>query len=125
MAVCCLPGGLILKKNTSWGGFMRANIQELNDYEILSERLRSNKCLFKELVNLNSEAIGVILHERQTELFCEWGHRWFDLKRTDSINSVLGREKPQYWAPDGHEALYPIPQIELRNNTALIQNPGF
>jgi len=70
------------------------------------------------------EAMGVILHERQTELFTEWGHRWFDLKRTDSINAVLGREKP-WWPADGHAALYPIPYTDLLYNPNLTQNPGY
>jgi len=69
-------------------------------------------------------AIGVILHERQTELFTEWGHRWLDLKRTDSINAVLGREKP-WWPVDGHAALYPIPASDLQYNPSLTQNPGY
>lgn len=69
-------------------------------------------------------AMGVILHERQTELFTEWGHRWLDLKRTDSINAVLGREKP-WWPADGHAALYPIPYTDLLYNPNLTQNPGY
>lgn len=71
-----------------------------------------------------TEAMGVILHERQTELFTEWGHRWFDLKRTDSINAVLGREK-SWWPADGHAALYPIPYTDILYNPNLTQNPGY
>lgn len=78
------------------------------------------------VVNAGSlaQAMGVILHERQTELFTEWGHRWFDLKRTDSINAVLGREKP-WWPADGHAALYPIPYTDVLYNSNLTQNPGY
>ena len=71
-----------------------------------------------------TQAMGAILHERQTELFTEWGHRWFDLKRTDSINAVLGREKP-WWPADGHAALYPIPYTDMLYNPTLTQNPGY
>jgi hypothetical protein len=71
-----------------------------------------------------TQAMGAVLHERQTELFTEWGHRWFDLKRTDSINAVLGREKP-WWPADGHAALYPIPYTDLLYNSNLTQNPGY
>ena len=70
------------------------------------------------------EAMGVILHERQTELFVEWGHRWLDLKRTDSINAVLGREK-SWWPADGHAALWPIPYTDIIYNPSLTQNPGY
>lgn len=70
------------------------------------------------------EAMALILHERQVELFAEWGHRWLDLKRTDSINNILGREK-SWWPADGHAALYPIPNSELITNPSLKQNPGY
>ncbi len=59
--------------------------------------------------------------ERQLELFAEWGHRWFDLKRTGRANAVLG-SKPG-WQP--HDMLYPIPVQELQRNGSLTQNPGY
>ncbi|HEY4289869.1 MAG TPA: RagB/SusD family nutrient uptake outer membrane protein [Puia sp.] len=71
-----------------------------------------------------SEAMGIILHERQVELFVE-GHRWFDLKRVDSVNAVMARVKPQYWPVDGHAALYPLPYTELSRDVNLVQNPGY
>ena len=75
-------------------------------------------------IDLN-DALGKILHERQVELFCEWGHRWLDLKRMDSVNAVMAREKPQYWPADGHAALYPIPYTELVSDQYLTQNAGY
>jgi len=87
--------------------------------------IRTRAGLGAATFNSFNDALTGILHERQTELFCEWGHRWFDLKRNDSINSVLAREKPQYWPADGHTALYPIPFAELQRNQNLIQNPGY
>jgi len=61
-------------------------------------------------------------HERQVELFTEWGHRWFDLKRTGAINTVLGAEKTT-WTPNA--ALLPIPKLELQADVNLTQNPGY
>jgi hypothetical protein len=63
-----------------------------------------------------------IMHERQTELFAEWGHRWFDLRRTGKINSVLSTEKIN-WKPA--MALYPIPLQEMEANPSLEQNTGY
>lgn len=60
--------------------------------------------------------------ERQTELFCEWGNRWFDLKRTGRVDAVLGAEKSS-WKPTA--ALYPIPLSEIQSNPFLTQNPGY
>lgn len=64
-----------------------------------------------------------IEHERQTELFSEWGHRWCDLKRTGSIDTVLGTEKNTFW--ETSDALFPIPQSEIKYNHNLSQNPGY
>jgi hypothetical protein len=60
--------------------------------------------------------------ERQTELFCEWGHRWLDLKRTGRLNTVLSAVKP-YWR--SFAALYPIPFSQLQLNVYLMQNSGY
>lgn len=63
--------------------------------------------------------------ERQTELFAEWGHRWFDLKRTGKASSVLSAiPLKQPWKGDD-QLLYPIPPSELRVNAALKQNKGY
>lgn len=61
--------------------------------------------------------------ERQAELFCEWGHRWYDLKRTGRANDVLSILKPGTWQPT--DILWPIPQQEINLNPSLIQNPGY
>jgi starch-binding outer membrane protein, SusD/RagB family len=62
-------------------------------------------------------------HERRIELFSEWGHRWFDLKRTDRINAIMSLVKPNNWKPTA--ALYPIPLVEINANINLKQNTGY
>jgi starch-binding outer membrane protein, SusD/RagB family len=64
-----------------------------------------------------------IQKERQVELFAEWGHRWLDLKRTHTIDQVLGAAKAPNWQPT--DALYPIPFLEIQRNPFLTQNPGY
>ena len=63
-----------------------------------------------------------IAHERQVEMFYEWGDRWLNLKRTNTANTVLGAEKPG-WV--GTDTLYPIPQIAISTNPNLTQNAGY
>jgi hypothetical protein len=63
-----------------------------------------------------------IMQERRIELFVEWGNRWFDLKRTNKADAVLGASKPG-WQP--HDALYPIPLGQITTNPFLVQNPGY
>lgn len=71
------------------------------------------------------ELLAAVAKERRTELFAEWGHRWFDLKRTGKMNSVLAATPlKQPWAGD-YQALYPIPVSEISVNHFLTQNPGY
>ncbi|PWG81475.1 RagB/SusD family nutrient uptake outer membrane protein [Pararcticibacter amylolyticus] len=61
--------------------------------------------------------------ERRAELFCEWGHRFLDLKRTGRLDAVLGTEKPGVWKPAA--AQYPVPAAEISKNPNLVQNAGY
>ncbi|HVS96209.1 MAG TPA: RagB/SusD family nutrient uptake outer membrane protein, partial [Puia sp.] len=70
-----------------------------------------------------ADLLAAIDHENQVEFFCEWGHRWFDLKRLGRINAVLGAEKPAVWHPT--DALYPIPNNEILTNPNITQNAGY
>lgn len=66
-----------------------------------------------------------IAHEWQTEFFCEWGHRWFNLKRTGKAHEVLSAiSYKQPWAGD-YQLLYPIPFGEIKLNNKLTQNTGY
>jgi starch-binding outer membrane protein, SusD/RagB family len=67
--------------------------------------------------------LNAILHERQIELFAEWGHRFLDLKRTQKADIVLGAIKSPNW--QSTDALYPIPQSQINLNPNLTQNPGY
>lgn len=71
-----------------------------------------------------TDMIDAIMHERQVELFAEWGHRWFDLKRTGKANSVLGAidEKKPF---SNSALLYPIPQTEIIRDPFITQNQGY
>ena len=71
-----------------------------------------------------SDVLNEIHKQRQNEMFCEWGNRWYDLKRWGIVNSVLSVEKSS-WPSDGHAALFPIPFSEIQNDSHLIQNPGY
>lgn len=68
------------------------------------------------------ELLAVIMQERRVELFTEWGHRFFDLKRNGKLDKVLSSVKPN-WKP--HHGLLPLPQSELLINQNLTQNTGY
>jgi hypothetical protein len=67
--------------------------------------------------------VNAVLHERQIELFSEWGHHILDLKRLGQANSVLGSYKPT-WKRDT-SLLLPIPQNEINTDPNLKQNQGY
>ncbi|WP_276504446.1 RagB/SusD family nutrient uptake outer membrane protein [Terrimonas pollutisoli] len=69
-----------------------------------------------------STLLEAIQNERRIELLAEWGHRWFDLKRTGVVSTVLQPLKAGWQATD---TLYPIPLAEINSNPLLYQNPGY
>jgi hypothetical protein len=82
-------------------------------------------------ISLLDEAISdtdlqlAIGKEWQTEFFCEWGHRWMNLKRTGRAAAVLSQiPHKQPWAGD-HQLLYPVPGTERMNNPFLSQNKDY
>lgn len=70
-----------------------------------------------------AQMLSAVEQERKMELFGEWGHRWFDLKRTNRANAVIGSLKPTTWKATS--VLYPIPDAQRLINTALTQNLGY
>jgi len=91
--------------------------------------IRTRAGLLGTSANDEASLLTAILEERRHELFCEWGHRWLDLKRTGKINEVMNVVTPiksngtVQWQP--YQALYPIPYLELQRAPNLVQNPGY
>lgn len=72
--------------------------------------------------------LTAILNERRHELFSEWGHRWFDLKRTSNIDPVMTIVTPSkstgiQW--QHFQQLYPIPLEAIKGSPNLTQNSGY
>ncbi|RPE14184.1 RagB/SusD family nutrient uptake outer membrane protein [Chitinophaga lutea] len=61
--------------------------------------------------------------ERQMELFAEWGHRWFDLKRTGRAPVVMKAIRGDKWQDT--DVRYPIPASARASNIHLTQNEGY
>jgi hypothetical protein len=67
-----------------------------------------------------------IARERRVELFAEWGHRWFDLKRTGGLDAVMGTvtaAKGGTWA--SYKALFPVAESEMLANPNIAPTPGY
>ena len=100
----------------------RAQLGQVSEAVADLNTIRSRAGLPPLLLTDQAAVLAAIGHERQVELFAEYGHRWLDLKRTQQVNVVLGSEKSG-WQPD--DALYPLPAQELQQNPSLVQNPGY
>lgn len=88
--------------------------------------VRKRAGLAPSVANTAVDLLSAIQHERQAELFTEWGDRWFDLKRTGKVNEVMEQVTPfkgGIW--NSNWQLYPIPLTELQANPNLVQNPGY
>ena len=70
--------------------------------------------------------LNAIAHERRVELFTENANRFFDLKRTGTIDSVMTAFAPQKGATWSHYMqLFPIPTSDLIQDPNLTANPGY
>ena len=93
----------------------------VNDLNVI--RQRAGLVIFTVPTVLSKATIlSTIEHERWVELFTESSDRWFNLKRLNLADTVLGLIKPQWKA---FQKLYPIPTQELNANKQLIDNDGY
>jgi len=99
----------------------RASQAKLSDAKTDLNVIRTRSGLAPTTATDIASLLSAIEDERKLELFAEWGHRFFDLKRTSRINAVLG-VKPGWNETD---TLWPIPLQELQRNSNLTQNPGY
>jgi len=90
------------------------------------DTIRTRAGLPNTTASTQAEFLNAILHERQVELFTEWGHRWYDLIRTGNANSVMSVVTPLkggVWSPNWQ--LFPIPQDDILIDHNLTQNNGY
>lgn len=101
----------------------RAHLNKLPEALEDINSIRNRAGIAPVLARSQQQVLNEIENQRRMELFSEWGHRWLDLKRTKRIDEVIGPLNPTWETTD---ALYPIPESEIRNNPNLgPQNPGY
>lgn len=101
----------------------QGNLSEaISDLDVIRQRAELQLI---SAINPNISQSNLLLAielERRLELFTEWGHRWFDLKRTGRAGTVLSTIKESWESTD---MLLPLPQNETELNQNLTQNPGY
>jgi hypothetical protein len=112
---------LIRAEARAWQG----KIHGMSGAEADLNVIRKRAGLRPTTATIQTEMLAAILHERNVEFFTEWGHRWFDLKRTGNADKVLQGIKGENWQTT--DQFYPIPQNELDNNPNIRghQNDGY
>jgi len=93
----------------------------VDDINALRSRAGISTYAYEEV----TDPLKLIEQERVRELFAE-GHRWFDLKRTDKVDVIMGlatQQKGGVWRTEAK--LFPIPKTERDNNINLTQNNGY
>jgi hypothetical protein len=86
-------------------------------------KIRNRAGLSNTTAITKDEILNAILLETRWEFFTEHGHRFFDLKRFNKLDTALSGVKPGWNSTD---SLFPIPQNELSTNPNLRpQNPGY
>jgi tetratricopeptide (TPR) repeat protein len=100
----------------------RARQGELSNAKQDLDMVRSLAGLPNTTATTETEIIAAVQGERRFELFTEYGHRFFDLKRNGTLNTALPIVKLGWNSTD---ALWPIPETELLANPNLTPNPGY
>lgn len=96
--------------------------EAIADLDIIRNRAGLSSVMDGQAVMTKEDLLLLIERERRFEFFAEWGHRWFDLKRSGRIGDALSAIKQDWQETD---KLYPIPHTERLANPLLTQNPGY
>ncbi|MDO5637013.1 MAG: RagB/SusD family nutrient uptake outer membrane protein [Myroides sp.] len=93
--------------------------QEFNGY---INAIRERAGLITLDIDNYTDALNLLKNERRVELFCEYGHRFYDLKRWNAFDELFD-VKPQW---KQYYQVLPLPEKELLLNPKLLpQNTGY
>lgn len=97
------------------------NTEALSDLNVIRTRAG-----LAPLTDTTADVQAAVLQERRVELFTEWGQRWFDLKRTGEIDTVMQATalyKGTAW--ESYRDIFGIPVADLKTDGNLTQNQGY
>jgi hypothetical protein len=105
----------------------RAQLNKFAEAQSDLNVIRKRAGLPNTTASTQTALVSAILHERQVEFFAEWGHRWFDLKRTNTADPLMSiitpSKKGGTW--ETTDKLYPIPFQDIQRDPNITQNPGY
>ena len=106
----------------------RAKLNKLDEARADLNIIRNRAGLAPTSASLQPDLVNAVLKERRMEFFTEVGHRFFDLKRTKTIDAVMAVEAPlkgvgATWNP--LKQYFPISEYDISVNPRLTQTPGY
>jgi len=102
------------------------NLTGANSAKTDLDAVRARAGLPGATATTQTDMLNAIAHERQVELFTEEGHRFFDLRRTNTLDPVMTAVAPSKnatWA--NFMQWWPIPATDIFANPGLTQTPGY
>jgi starch-binding outer membrane protein, SusD/RagB family len=106
----------------------RAKLGNIDGAQSDINAIRTRAGLANTTATDQASLLAAVLHEKQVELFTEFGNRWFDLKRTQTVDTVMGVVTPikangESW--QSYQQLYPLPFTDIQKDPHLVQNFGY
>lgn len=104
----------------------RANLENIEGAKADLNAVRLRAGLGNTTAIDKASIISAIVKERRVELFSEYGHRWFDLKRLNLIDNTMVAYSPMKGSAwSNHKKYLPIPLVDIDNGPGLHQNSGY
>jgi hypothetical protein len=106
----------------------RARLNKLDDARTDLNVIRTRAGLNGTSAVLQDDVVKAVLKERRVEYFAELGNRFFDLRRTGTIDAVMNVEAPLKGVGATWNSLkqyFPISAYDISVNPKLIQTPGY
>jgi starch-binding outer membrane protein, SusD/RagB family len=102
----------------------RARLNNIADAQADLNMIRTRAGLPNTTAATTDDLVAAIMHERRVELFTEMGNRFFDLRRTSTLDGVMNTLKGStVWS--GYKQFWPIPPTEITYDPSLTQTPGY
>lgn len=99
-----------------------AERSDWNTFNTMINKVRNTAGLSDLNLQNKEDAVNAVLQERRVDFFCEFGHRFYDLKRRKLLETL--KAVKNNW--QSHYDLLPLPESELLLNQKLLpQNTGY
>lgn len=106
----------------------RARQNNLDGAKADIDAIRTRAGLTGTTAVTQADLVTAVLKEKRVELFSEVGHRFFDLRRSGTLDAVMNIEAPLKGVGATWNTLkqyFPIPDIDIAVNPNLKQTPGY